>query len=151
MYDLFYIVEVKPQWYNLIVNGIHYCISCGSDLEVLKRTLYNYVRTLKTKDRVYRVIRGTDNRGKVCPSTYAQRKQDYDSGKHMVFNDLVREVVAQALKDSRKDSPYHKTKKKVKAVVHTPPTEERTITPAPTQEVRVVKKITPRKITRTTA
>ena len=43
MYDLFYIIEVSPQWYNLIVKDTHYCITCGSDLELLKRTIYKYV------------------------------------------------------------------------------------------------------------
>lgn len=146
MYDLFYIIEVSPQWYNLIVKDTHYCIACGGDLEPLKRTIYNYVRKYKTEDRVYRVLSGLSDGGRVPPTTYDHRHKDYISGKHLVFNDLVRGVVAQALKDNRQDTPYNRTKKKV-----------RTITPVgvaasplpPTNEVRTVGKIRPRKIQRT--
>ena len=146
MYDLFYIIEVSPQWYNLIVKDTHYCIACGSDLEPLKRTIYKYVRKYKIEDRVYRVLRGLSDGGRVCPSTLTQRQEDYLKGKHLVFNDLVRGVVAQALKDNRQDTPYHHAKKKVRAVT---PVEVAASPLPPTNEVRTVGKIRPRKIQRT--
>lgn len=146
MYDLFYIVEVSPQWYNLILKDTHYCIACGSDLESMKRTIHHYVRKYKTEDRVYRAISGLSDGGRVSPATYDQRQKVYDSGKHLVFNDLVRGVVAQALKDNRQDTPYHRTKKKVRTV--TPVGVAASPLP-PTNEVRAVGKIRPRKIQRT--
>ena len=146
MYDLFYIVEVTPQWYNLIVKDTHYCIACGSDLEVFKRTIYNYVRKYKIEDRVYRVLRGLSDGGHVPLTVFEKRREDYLSGRHLVFNDLVRGVVAQALKDNRQDTPYHRTKKKVRAV--TPVGVAASPLP-PTNEVRAVGKIRPRKIQRT--
>ena len=147
MYDLFYIVEVSSQWYNLLVKDTHYCLACGSDLESFKRTIYNYVRKYKTEDRVFRVLNDLSDSGKISPLTYDQRRKDYLSGRHLVFNDLVRGVVEQALKDNRQDTPYNRTKKKV-----------RTITPVkiaasplpPTNEARAVGKIRPCKIRRTT-
>lgn len=149
MKDLFYIVEVRPQWYNLIVKDTHYCVSCGSDLEKIKRTIYNYVRKYKVDERVLRALRGLEDSGRVPPTVFEKRQKDYDSGKHIVFNDLVRGVVEEALKENRKDTPYHKTKKKVGHI--TPRHEERSCPLPPTNEVKVVKKITPLKIRRTTA
>lgn len=148
MYDLFYILEVRPQWYNLIVKDTHYCVACGNDLEKIKRTIYKYVRKYKIEDRVYNTLRGLESGGRVCPATYDKRREDYLSGKHIVFNDLIRGVVSLALKDNRQDTPYHHAKKKVRTIPH------KTVAVAsplpPPNEVRVVKKITPRKITRTT-
>lgn len=149
MQDLFYIVEVKPQWYNLIVKDTHYCVACGSDLEKMKRLVYKYVRKYKIEDRVYKALSGLSDSGRVPPTVLEMRRNDYLSGKHTVFNDLVRGVVEEALKDNRKDTPYHHAKKKVKAI--TPHTEVRTSPLPPSNEVRAVKKITPLKIRRTTA
>lgn len=151
MHGLFYIIEVSPQWYNLILKDTHYCVACGGDLEVFKRTIYKYVRKYKVEDRVYKALKDTESGGRVPPTVYEQRRKDYLSGKHIVFNDLIRGVVSQALKDNRQDTPYHHAKKKVRTV--TPPVQVRTspTPPPPPNEVRVVKKITPRKITRTTA
>lgn len=150
MYDLFYIVEVRPQWYNLIVKDTHFCIACGGDLEKIKRTIYNYVRKYKIEDRVYSALKDLDCGGKVAPATYEQRRKDYLSGKHLVFNDLIREVVSSAIKDNRHDTPYHHAKKKVKTIT-TPPTVKVMASPlTPTNEVRTIKKVTPLKIKRIT-
>ena len=149
MYDLFYIVETSPQWYNLILTGTHYCVACGGDLEKIKKTIHSYVRKYKIEERVYRALKDTEGGGKVAPMTYEQRRKDYLSGKHLVFNDLIREVVSSAIKENRQDTPYHHAKKKVRTV--TPPTTRVAASPlAPTNEVRTVKKITPLKIRRTT-
>lgn len=152
MYDLFYIIEVRPQWYNLILKDTHFCLACGNDLEVFKRTIYKYVRKYKVGDRVYKALKGLESGGEVPPTVYEQRQKDYLSGKHLVFNDLIRGVVSEALKDNRKDTPYHHTKKKVRTITPvvkvaasplTPLNEER-------EQKRVVGKITPLKIRRTT-
>ena len=147
MYDLFYIIEVTPQWYNLIVKDTHYCIGCGSDLEFIKRTIYNYVHKYKIKDRVYGALRGLSDGGRVSPTVLEKRREDYLSGRHLVFNDLVRGVVEQALKDNRQDTPYHHAKKKVKVVTPVVQVSARSL--PPTNEVRSVGKIRPRKIQRT--
>ena len=153
MTDLFYILEVRPQWYNLILKDTHYCVACGSDLEVFKRTIYKYVRKYKIEDRVFKALRETESGGHVSPTTFAQRKKDYDSGLHLVFNDLIRGVVSEALKDNRQDTPYHHAKKKVRTIV--PHTEVRTSPLPPSNEVDVPKrsvgKIRPLSIKRTTA
>ena len=147
MYDLFYILEVRPQWYNLILKDTHYCVACGGDIEKIKRTIYNYVRKYKIEDRVYQAISGLEDGGKVPHSAFSRRHHHYIHGDHLVFNDLVRGVVEQAIKDNRKDTPYHHAKKKVRTIV------PRTLvaSPLPPQnEVKVVKKIVPHKIKRTT-
>ena len=149
MQDLFYITEVHPQWYNLLVKGTHYCIACGSDLEKIKRTIHKYVRKYKVEDRVYRTLQESESGGKVSQATFTKRQEDYLSGKHEVFNDLVRGVVLEALKENRQDTPYHHVKKRLGTSL-SPHTVERTTPQPPPQEVRSVKKITPRKITRTT-
>ena len=152
MKDLFYILEVRPQWYNLIVKDTHYCIACGSDLEKFKRTIYKYVRKYKIEDRVYSALRNTESGGQVAPTTRDKRRALYLSGQHLVFNDLIRGVVEEALKDNRKDTPYHHAKKKVRTIV--PRTEVRTSPLPPPNEVvipkRSVGKIRPLSIKRTT-
>ena len=150
MYDLFYITEVSPQWYNLIVKGVHYCIACGSDLEVFKTTIYNYVRKYKIEDRVYKAIKSTSNGGLVPRTVFNQREKDYFSGKHVVFSDLVKEVVAQALKDNRQDTPYHHAKKKVKTVTPVEQVAARSLPPLNDSSKKVVRKIRPLKVKRTT-
>lgn len=147
MYDLFYIIEVSPQWYNLIVRDTHYCVACGGDLDQLKRTIYSYVRKYKVKDRVYRVLSGLESGGTVSPATFGRRAQLYDSGAHFTFEDLVRGVVSEALKENRQDTPYHHAKKR--AVVLVPKKIAASPMP-PSQEVRTIGKVTPRKIKRTT-
>ena len=152
MYDLFYILEVRPQWYNLILKDTHYCVACGSDLETFKRTIYNYVRKYKIEDRVFNTLRGLSDGGRVPPTVFTQRQKDYDSGKHLVFNDLIRGVVAQALKDNRQDTPYHHAKKKVRTI--RPVEQVRTSPLPPLNEEKVQKrsvgKIRPLSIRRTT-
>lgn len=148
MKDLFYILEVSPQWYNLIVKDTHFCIACGSDLEVFKRTIYKYVRKYKIEDRVYSALKAMECGDSVPPTVFEQRQKDYLSGKHLVFEDLVRGVVEEALKDNRKDTPYHHAKKKVRTIV--PHTVVSASPLPPTNEVRVVKKIRPLSIKRTT-
>lgn len=147
MYDLFYIIKVSSQCYNLLVRDTHYCLACGSNLESFKRTIYNYVRKYKTEDRVYKALSGLSDSGIVLPTTFDKRSKDYGEGKHLVFNDLVRGVVEKALKDNRQDTPYNRTKKKVRSItpigVATQPTP-------PSCEVRAVGKIRPCKIKRIT-
>lgn len=148
MYDLFYILEVRPHHYNLIVKDTHYCIASGTDLEVIKRTIHKYVRKYKVEDRVYNTLSFMSDGGKAPLLVYEQRKKAYLSGEHLPFEDLIKEVVAQALKENRQDTPYHHTKKRVKAVT---PLVQRSASPLPPlNEVRVVKKITPLKVKRTT-
>ena len=145
MYDLFYIIEVSPQWYNVLVRDTHYCIACGNDLETLKRTIYSYVRKYKVEERVFSALKGLSDSGKVAPTTFAHREKDYDSGKHLPYCDVVREVVAQALKDNRQDTPFNRTKKVVKKVI----TQKVVESPLPLEVGKVVKRITPLKIQRT--
>ena len=147
MYDLFYILEVSPQWYNLCVRDTHYCLAGGSDLEVLKRTIYSYVRKYKVEDRVFSALSRLEDCGKVSPATFARREKAYGLGLHEEFNDLVRGVVSEALKDNRQDTPYHHAKKR--AAVLAPKRIAASPMP-PAQEVRSISKVTPRKIKRTT-
>ena len=151
MYDLFYIVEVRPQWYNLILRDTHFCVACSSDLEVFKRTIYKYVRKYKVEDRVYRALRGLESGGRVPPAVFSQRQKDYLSGRHLVFNDLVRGVVSEALKDNRKDTPYHHAKKKVRTITPVERCVARSLPPLNEDSTKkVVGKIRPLSIKRTT-
>lgn len=149
MYDLFYILEVTPQWYNLIVKNTHYCVGCGSDLETLKGTIYKYVRKYKVEDRVFKALSGLSDGGRVPPTVFNQRQKDYLSGKHLVFNDLVRGVVSTAIKDNRQDTPYHHAKKKVRTITHSPVVQVAASTLPPSNEVRSVGKIRPLTVKRT--
>lgn len=145
MYDLFYITEVSPQWYNLVLKDTHYCISCGTDLDLIGQVIYRYVRKYKIKDRVYKAISGLSDRGQVSPATFKKRQEDYDKGLHLDFNSFVKGAVEKALQDNRKDTPYHHTKKKVKAVV----TKEGGTTDTYSERKRSVGLKRPQKIQRT--
>ena len=145
MKDLFYIIEVRPQWYNLLLKDTHFCLSCGDDLESIKRTIYKYVRKYKTVERVYSAMKGLSNNGTIPPKTLQYRQEDYDNGKHLPFCDVVKEVVEQALKENRQDTPFNRTKKVVKKVSP----QKVANTPAPDEVRSVAKKITPMKIRRT--
>lgn len=148
MYDLFYILEVRPHFYNLIIKDTHYCIACSSDLEVLKRTIHKYVRKYKLEDRVHRALNSMESGYRVPPTVFERRQEDYLSGKHLVFDDLIRGVVEEALKENRKDTPYHHAKKRIGTALHNTVVKSSPLPPP--NEVRAVKKIVPRKITRTT-
>ena len=148
MYEVFYVIELKPQWYNLRLRGTHYCVACTNDLEVIKRTIYNYVRKYKVVDRIYRATRETESGGYIPPTSFEKWSKDYGAGKHLKFADMVCGVVGEALRDNRKDTPYHHAKKKVRTIV--PPHKVAASTSPPQNEKRVVGKITPCKIKRTT-
>ena len=147
MYDLFYILEVKPHYYNLITRDTHYCIASGPDLEVIKGTIYKYVRKYKIEDRVYNTLSFMTDGGRVPPTVFEERRKAYLSGEHLPFDSLIRGVVAQALKDNRQDTPYHHAKKKVRVVTPTVRTAANTLPP---EQKRAVGKIRPLTVKRTT-
>ena len=145
MKDLFYIVEVRPQWYNLLLKDTHYCITCGSDLEAMKKVVYDYVRKFKTPDKVYRLVSGFSDHGLISPATFEKREEDFGDGRHHSFISMIHEVVERAIKDNRFDTPYHQTKKRVVEITPV----EHTNTPFTVTKENSVRKITPIRIKKT--
>ena len=151
MYDLFYIVEVHDHWYNLRLKNTHYCVGCGSDIENLLGTVGHYVKKYKTAERVYLMIRGLSDGGRMSPATFDQYKAQYDSGKSFPFKQMVYDAVALAKKEDRENSPYNRAKRQVRTVVRE---DHIDIVQEVVKEVLPMcakRKITPHKIKRTFA
>lgn len=146
MTNLFYVVEVKDQWYNLCISRTHYCLSCGSDLDTILNVVYKYVRKYKTAERFLEAVLKLEGNGNISVPTQEQRQERYDLGEHLVFNPLLKDTVQRALKDNREDSPYNRVKKRSFGVTNV----KRTPIPSP-EEVRTsVRKVTPLKVRRIT-
>lgn len=145
MYDLFHIVEVSPQWYTLLLKDTFTCVASGADLSKIRQVIYDYVRKYKTEERVFRMTRLLSDGGRVSGATFNKRQKDYLEGKHLVFNDLVRGAVKEAIKDNREDTPYRRLQNKVKTVVPT----KKEILPPTNIEVKVTKKVSALKVRRT--
>ena len=109
----------KRTWYMLIVKDTHYCLSCGSDLSVLIRTLKNTVKTYRSKERLLKALRGLSDSGTISPATFEQREQWYRLyGED--YEDLVHSTVLEALHEAKEEdkenSPLRKTTNRLKKV-----------------------------------
>lgn len=128
-------------WYMLMVKDYHFCISCGSDLDKIIKSLRRCVKRNRTKERLLRELSGLDCGGRVSPATYEQR-EEYFRAHGEDYADLVHSTVVEALAEAReedkKNSPLRKTTTRlkkagmIKAVADT--TEERTKETTPPAE-----------------
>lgn len=145
MYDLFYIVETHDHWYNLRLKETHYCIACGDSIDPMLNTIGLYVKKYKTAERVYKMIRGLSDSGRMSPMTLDNYQKEFAKGGWKVFDDLIRNTVTQARQEDKKNSPFNRAKRSVRTVekdlVETPPVQEVVVSP--------IKKVTPHKIKRT--
>ena len=80
MTGTFYIAHsptVGGTWYMLCVRDTHFCISCGSDLERILKSLSKCVKRVRYKERLLRELSGLDCGGTVSPATFEQREEWY--------------------------------------------------------------------------
>lgn len=106
-------------WYMLLVRDTHFCISCGSDLEKILKSLKRSVKRNRYKERLFRELSGLECEGKVSPSTFEQREEWYRlHGED--YADLVYSTVVEALREAREEdkenSPLRKTTNRLKKV-----------------------------------
>lgn len=117
MYEEFYIIyNSNSGWYQLIVRGTHFCISCGPDLNRILEVLKRYVKTYRTKERLYKSLTALEWGCDVHPSTFDFR-EDYYMKHGNDFKDLVRQVIdlalAEAREEDRNNSPLRKAQKRL--------------------------------------
>lgn len=116
MTGAFYIVATPSYggtWYMLITRKTHFCISCGSDLEKIKRVLKSNVKGYRTEQRLLDSLERLDCGGRVSPATFEQRERYFlEHGED--YKDLVHSIVMEALAEAREEekanNPLHKAK-----------------------------------------
>lgn len=119
MKDVFYILySEENDWYQLILTGTHYCVSCGPSLDKLLEKVHDYIVRYKTKDSIYRAMSHLDDHGKVHRNTYMQREQAYkDYGGQ--YKELIDAVVEDSMREVRQwqkeHSPLRKVQKRLKS------------------------------------
>lgn len=145
MKNTFYIAHnetIGGTWYMLMVKDTHFCISCGSDLERILKSLKKCVKRVRYKERLMRELSGLECEGKVSPATLEQREEWYEAHGED-YADLVLSTVEEALHEAREEdkanSPLRKTTNRLKKVgrtmTSTESTMERTtVPPTPTED-----------------
>ena len=115
MTNTFYITGTETlggTWYMLLVKDSHFCISCGSDLDKILKSLKRCVKRTRTRERLFRELNGLDCGGKVSPATFEQR-EEYFRAHGEDYVDLVHSTVVEALQEAREEdkenSPLRKT------------------------------------------
>lgn len=123
MLNSFYITATKETssrtWYQVLLKDTHFCMSCGTDLDSLLEGLKTIVKTYRTRQRLDRALMSMTYPAKVSEPTFRQRSAYYaEHGED--YEDLVHSTVLQALEEAREEdkrnSPYNKTKRKIKKV-----------------------------------
>lgn len=121
-------------WYQLLVHKTHFCISCGTDLTIIKEVLKSYVKDYRTEQRLLDALERLDCGGRVSPATFEQREKDFhEHGKD--YEDLVHSIVMEAFAEAREEEKANSPLRKAKArltkaggvkTIETKPVEETT-------------------------
>lgn len=123
MKDLFYIVEVSPQWYNLRTTTDHYTLAFGSNLNRLLEVVYKYCTKYKTEERLIKRLRQFEDKGMTPQKTLEYYKKQYSEGGHL-YKDLIDEQVEKAMQYNRDNTPYKKARKRVTPLMRVTPHTE---------------------------
>ena len=101
-------------WYMLITRRTHFCISCGGDLEKIKRVLKSCVKDYRTEERLLDSLSRLDCGGRVSPATFEQREEYFrEHGED--YEDLVHSIVMEALAEAREEDKANNPLRKAKA------------------------------------
>jgi hypothetical protein len=115
MYDLFYVIRVREDWYRLHIKDTHYCISACDSLDSIERTIKRLITTFKTKDRLLRHLSTLEDKGVENEKTTEVYRNDYMSFTGD-YEDWLRDIVSEALKEVRENSTYKKVSKRLKGL-----------------------------------
>ena len=148
MFDLFYIVEVSPKWYQLCIKTNHYCVACGEDISTLLATVKKYVKKYRTAEKFLKALSKTVDRhtfessNKSLDRSY--RDKDVYKGMHYnkktedyhkeIFNsatylylDEIGRAVSEAIEEVRQDTPFNHIRKLKRTIsLPTTPVEKTT-------------------------
>ena len=122
MKNLFYIVEVKPHWYNLRTTNNHYTLVAGSSLETLLNSVFRYCTKYKTEEKLMKRLRKMEDRGLTPQKTLVIYQQQYNESGDQ-FKDLIDEQVEKAMQYNRENTPYKRARKKVTPNIKAKPQE----------------------------
>lgn len=115
MYEAFYIVRVREDWYQLHIKDTHYCLGAGNSLEPLVGTVKRLVKKYRTKERLLRALNKLEDKGKVCDSVLPIYKEYYNTlSGH--FDSLVKNTVKEALDEIKEDSTFNRVKKRLRTI-----------------------------------
>lgn len=117
MKDALYITATESYggtWYMLLARKTHFCISCGSDLDVRLRVLKDCAKKYRTEQRLLDSLERLDCGGKVSPATFEQREDYYQRHKED-YEDLVHSIVEEALREAREEDKANNPMNKAKA------------------------------------
>lgn len=123
MKDLFYIVEVSPQWFNLRTTTDHYTLAFGSNVDRLLEVVYKYCVKYKTEERLVKRLRQFEDKGMTPQKTLEYYKKQYSERGHL-FDHLIREQVEKAIQYNKENTPFKKAKKKVTPLIKITPRDE---------------------------
>ena len=117
MMDALYLSATESSggtWYMLLARKTHFCISCGSDLDVRLRVLKDCAKKYRTEQRLLDSLERLDCGGRVSPATFEQR-EDYYQRHGEDYKDLVHSVVKEALAEAREEDKAKNPLRKAKA------------------------------------
>lgn len=115
MYDVFYIVKVREDWYQLHIKDTHYCLGAGKSLEPLLRTVKRLVKKYRTKDRLLRGLSKLEDGGKVSEKTIGVYIEYYNTLSGF-YSDLVKSTVKEAQDEVKEDSTFNRVKKRLRTI-----------------------------------
>lgn len=134
MFDLFYIIEIKDGWFNLCIKDTHYCVGCGTDPKVLLRTVKDFVKRYRTKDKFLKAISKTEHKGEhPNKQTYEHRKLLYETAKYD-YHEEIEEAIQEMLEEIKGDTPFNSILKR-KKTISLPKKEEEPVIKKETKEV----------------
>ncbi|MBO8161111.1 MAG: hypothetical protein H0Z24_05695 [Thermosipho sp. (in: Bacteria)] len=110
MKNVFYLINVSEDWWQLREKKYHSVISTSNSLEGILARLKKVVIKYKTKERFYRRLERTET---VKPNLVVSKKRELEYKQiGDKFNDLVEEVVSEALATIKEESNLVRKNKK---------------------------------------
>lgn len=138
MYEVFYIIQVREDWYRLHIKDTHYCLGATHNLSALLETVKRLVKKYRTKDRLLKALSQMEDKGHVSEKTFEVYSTQYEA-LHHYFDGLVKTTVKEALEEVKQNSTFNTVRRKLKKV-STPTVDTSFPRPPRGEEVIRVKK-----------
>lgn len=115
MYEVFYIIQVREDWYRLHIKDTHYCLGATHNLSALLETVKRLVKKYRTKDRLLKALSQMEDEGHVNEKTFEVYSTQYEA-LHRYFDELVKTTVKEALEEVKQNSTFNTVRRKLKKV-----------------------------------
>lgn len=114
MENIFYINKIESrEWYMLCVKRTHYCLAASDDVNALLRVVDSYAKTYKSAERVYSMLSGLSDKGKITPKTFAQREA-YFKEHGNEYETLIEDILEKAAMWVENNKPTTKARNRLK-------------------------------------